>query len=192
MANLSFIFCTDCGAKNDDINLFCINCGSTMPQIKSSFSPQGPDDFGSKQQSKVKQPSAKKKIYKTIRNVFFVLLVLLIGASAGAVIAAQGYLENFVGKRLTENESLELQKSAEKNGYELGFSDGLSKGKTAGLNEGKTAGLNEGKTTGIREGFKNGCNSVFDKIGEYLIAIRYPWYDSSIYGFYYGRSSICD
>ena len=116
--------------------------------------------------------------------MFFVLLVLLIGVSAGAVIAAQGYLESVVGKRLTENESLELQKSAEKNGYRLGFSDGLSKGRTTGLNE--------GKTTGIQEGFKNGCNSVFDKIGEYLIAIRYPWYDSSIYGFYFGRSSICD
>ena len=116
--------------------------------------------------------------------MFFVLLVLLIGASAGAVIAAQGHLESVVGKRFTESESLELQKSAEKNGYSLGFSDGLSKGKTAGLNE--------GKTIGIQEGFKNGCNSVFDKIGEYLIAIRYPWYDSSIYGFYFGRSSICD
>lgn len=155
-----------------------------MPQIIPSFSPQDPDNFGTKQQTTVKQPSGKKKIYRTIRNVFFVLLVLLTGVSAGAVVTAQGYLEGIFGKRLTENESLGLQKSAEKNGYELGFSDGLSKGKAAGLNE--------GKTTGIREGFKNGCNSVFDKIGEYLIAIRYPWYDSSIYGYYWGRSSICD
>ena len=184
MANSSFIFCTDCGAKNDANNLFCVNCGSAMPQIKAYLPSQGPDDFGAKKQLKVNQPNGKEKIYRTIRNVFFVLLVLLIGASAGAVIAAQGHLESVVGKRFTESESLELQKSAEKNGYSLGFSDGLSKGKTAGLNE--------GKTIGIQEGFKNGCNSVFDKIGEYLIAIRYPWYDSSIYGFYFGRSSICD
>ncbi len=183
MANSSFIFCTDCGARNDDSNIFCINCGSTLPQIKASFSPQEPDDFKAKKHVKVKQPNGKKKIFRAVRNMFFILLIILIGASAGAIITAEGYLEDFVGKRLTENESLELQKSAEKNGYELGFSDGLSKGKTAGLDEGKTA--------GISEGFKSGCNSVFDKIGEYLIAIRYPWYDSSIYGYYWGRSSIC-
>jgi hypothetical protein len=184
MANLGSIFCTECGVKNSENNVFCINCGFSLLQINAGSLPQDSSSRGAINSPNTKLPSKKRSIFGTLRNVCVVFLILSIGASAGAVITAQGYLERVVGKRLTENESLELQKSAEKDGYELGLSDGLRKGKAAGLNE--------GKTTGIREGFKNGCNSVFDKIGESLIAIQYPWYDSSIYGFYWRRDQVCD
>ena len=183
MANQGSIFCTECGVKNSENNIFCINCGFSLSQINAGSFSQNSNSRVALNSTNIKLPNKKRSIFRTLRNVCIVVLILSVGVSVGALITAQGYLEGVVGKRFTENESLKLQKSAEENGYELGFTDGLRKGKAAGLNE--------GKTTGIREGFKNGCNSVFDKIGEYLIAIRYPWYDSSIYGYYWGRSSIC-
>ena len=165
-------------------NFYCNQgCGFSLSQINAGSLSQNSNSRVALNSTNIKLPNKKRSIFRTLRNVCIVVLILSVGVSVGALITARGYLESVVGKRFTENKSLKLQKSAEENGYELGFADGLRKGKAAGLNE--------GKTTGIREGFKNGCNSVFDKIGEYLIAIRYPWYDSSIYGYYWGRSSIC-
>lgn len=188
MSITSVVFCTDCGAKNDDKNLFCVNCGFSILQLEVNLPLQTPVDLEPKIRSKVNQPIRKKKLFKFFRNAIVFLLILLVGASAGAVITAQGLLENLVGKRLTESEAEQLQSSSMKAGYEKGFVEG----ERVGLSEGKSKGLQEGESKGLQEGFENGCNSVFDKIGESLIAIRYPWYDSSIYGFYWGRASVCD
>lgn len=192
MVKANYVFCTECGVKNYSKNLFCTDCGFTISNLNIDVSLDQPR-YATQSIPPVSIDIGQKVKGRRFLRVFFVcLFILALGVSAGATMTAQGFLEGIFGERLTKKESEKLQNIANEEGYRTGLAEGFEKGEAAGIARGKDVGFGEGKATGLREGFEDGCNSVFDRIGEHLIAIRYPWYDSSIYGFYWGRSAICN
>lgn len=133
------------------------------------------------------------------RAILFAAVALVAGLLLGTALTAAGVAEFAIGVRFTREELDDAKSKAEKRGYDLGDKTGYDRGEKAGYNRGDKAGYDRGydsgysygQTTGYSSGKRDGCNSVFNKIGENLIAIRYPWYKSSVYGYYWPRSSIC-
>ena len=110
-----------------------------------------------------KQVSTKKKV--VIGGLIFVLIA---GISVGGF---------FTGKA-----SIDLKKERS-----IAYDTGYQEGNLNGFTSGKESGYSDG----LREGYKKGCNFVFDKIGLDLIAIRSPWYESSVYGFRWNKYEVC-
>jgi len=109
----------------------------------------------------------------------------------GTVLTAAGVAEFAIGVRFTQEELDDAKTKAEKRGYDRGDKAGYDRGYDVGSSDGYDSGYSYGQTTGYSSGKRDGCNNVFDEIGEYLIAIRYPFNKLSVYGYYWPRSTIC-
>jgi flagellar biosynthesis/type III secretory pathway protein FliH len=131
----------------------------------------------------LKKPRAKR--------VLIVAGVALIGLILGTALTAAGLTEFAIGARYTQSELDVEKRDSEKRGYERGDEAGYERGYSAGQSDGYDTGYDSGQKAGYSAGLIRGCNNVFDEIGENLIAIRYPWYKISVYGYYWNRSSIC-
>lgn len=125
------------------------------------------------------------------RALLFASVALVAGSLLGTALTAAGVAEFAIGVRFTQEDLDDATSKAEKRGYDSGDKAGYDRGDKAGYDRGYDSGYSFGETTGYSSGKRDGCNGVFDKIGENLIAIRYPWYKSSVYGYYWPRSSIC-
>jgi hypothetical protein len=116
-----------------------------------------------------------------------VVVIAILGLVVGTLLSATGSMEFAIGVRYNQQELDTATKKADKKGFDRGDSAGYSRGYSVGNSDGYAT----GQSAGYSSGFDAGCNAVFDKIGENLIAIRYPWYNSSIYGYYWPRRNVC-
>ena len=173
------MFCTNCGATITSNQEFCTSCGKSLKaEAESATAFVTGVSLAAKLESPL-PPTIKKRS----RSLIFSAAALLIGVLIGTGLTAAGAAEFVIGVRFTQEELDDAKTKAEKLGYDRGDQAGFDRGYDDGYSDGQTIGYSSGK--------RDGCNSVFDKIGENLIAIRYPWYDSSVYGYYYPRSSVC-
>lgn len=124
-------------------------------------------------------PAARSRM----RMPIFATLVLLVGALMGTGLTAAGVAEFAIGVRYTQQELDDAEATAEKRGFD--------RGDKAGYDRGYDVGSSDGYSIGYSTGQNDGCNNVFDEVGDYLIAIRYPFNKLSVYGYYWARSSIC-
>lgn len=177
------MLCTSCGATITSNQDFCTSCGEGL---KAEVESATPIVTGVSMAAKLESP-LPPMTKKRSRALILSAAALLIGVLIGTSLTAAGTAEFAIGVRFTQVEMDDAKGKAEARGYGRGDKVGYDRGIKIGYDRGY---LN-GKSTGYSSGKRDGCNSVFDEIGESLIAIRYPWYDSSVYGYYYRRSSVC-
>ena len=171
--------CTSCGTTITSNQDFCTSCGKSLKaEAESATAIVTGVPMAAKLESPL-PPTTKKRS----RALIFSAAALLIGVLIGTGLTAAGAAEFAIGVRFTQEELDDAKTKAEKRGYDRGDQAGFDRGYDSGYSYGQTSGYSSGK--------RDGCNSVFDEIGESLIAIRYPWYKSSVYGYYYRRSSVC-
>lgn len=181
------MFCTTCGATTSSTQQFCTSCGASI-KIEAERSVELSSHKATEAAPEIAPTSPSRSSKKT---PFLIGLALVVGILMGTVLTAAGVAEFAIGVRFTQEELDDAKTKAEKRGYDRGDKAGYDRGYDVGSSDGYDSGYSYGQTTGYSSGKRDGCNSVFDKIGENLIAIRYPWYDRDVYGFYWPRSSIC-
>ena len=96
-----------------------------------------------------------------------------------------------IGVRYTKPELERAVEEADQRGFKRGDKAGYDRGYSEGEDFGYDSGYSAGSNAGYSRGENAGCNSVFDLIGETLIAIRYPWYKLNVYGYRYDRADVC-
>lgn len=179
------MFCTSCGATITSNQEFCTSCGKSLKaEAESATAIVTGVSMAAKLESPL-PPITKKRS----RALIFSAAALLIGVLIGTGLTAAGAAEFAIGVRFTQEELDDAKTKAEKRGYDRGDQAGFDRGDQAGFDRGYDSGYSYGQTIGYSSGKSDGCNSVFDEIGESLIAIipgttRY-------YGYYYPRSSVC-
>jgi hypothetical protein len=94
--------------------------------------------------------------------------LVIAGVAIGTIFSSVGLTEFITGQRFSYQELKDATEEARQSGYEDGKADGFSQGFTSGQDSGE-------------------C-SIFDEIGDNLIAIRWPFYKLNVYGNYYTRS----
>jgi len=163
-------FCISCGAP-DRGAAFCTSCGtkqiaiSDVPTASIQILPiPVADPTPAPQMDQIAQKGDNN--FSTKKKILAATLIIALTAGGG------------VGGFFAGKSSIDLKKErliAHDIGYE----------------EGNTNGYSNGKEAGYDDGYKKGCNYVFDKIGLDLIAIAYPWYDSSVYGYRWNKYDVC-
>lgn len=177
------MLCTSCGATITSNQDFCTSCGEGL---KAEVESATPIVTGVSMAAKLESP-LPPMTKKRSRALILSAAALLIGVLIGTSLTAAGTAEFAIGVRFTQVEMDDAKGKAEARGYGRGDKVGYDRGIKIGYDRGY---LN-GESTGYSSGKRDGCNSVFDEIGESLIAIRYPWYKASVYGYRYQRSSVC-
>lgn len=176
--------CTACGAQNQTQNQFCTVCGVTLKNSEVSNNSASEVISVETSSSDVSSEILKPIFELTKRNVLIALvLTLVVSFILGVRLTSENVLSGVIGNRYTEKRL----KNEKAQSYEFGFSAGSDEGYSTGFSAGK----DEGYSTGFSAGEIEGCNSVFDKIGNDLIAIRFPWYDTDVYGYRYSQSDFC-
>jgi len=181
------MFCTTCGATVSATQQFCTSCGASV-RVESEGLAEISSLKATEAVSEIASVSPTRSFKKT---TLLIGLALIVGVLMGTVLTAAGVAKFAIGVRFTQEELDDAKTKAEKRGYDRGDKAGYDRGYDTGSSDGYDSGYSYGQTTGYSSGKRDGCNDVFDEIGEYLIAIRYPFNKLSVYGYYWPRSSIC-
>lgn len=181
------MFCTNCGSAITPTQQFCTSCGRGINTDAETASVTTATNLTT---ATLEIPVSQVK--RRRGRIFLVAaLAIVIGIASGTALTATGIAEFAIGVRFTQDELNAATEKAQRRGYNQGDEVGFDRGYKAGSAAGYKNGYSMGQSNGYSSGKRDGCNSVFDEIGENLIAIRYPWYTRNVYGYRYSRSSIC-
>jgi len=194
------MFCTNCGFQMAESALFCTSCGRrrgvepvAATQERPQFAvptPQSDTVLAETQTTNVSEVR-REDTRSFVKAALVGLTISAVFLALGVGLTATGATEFIIGERFTKSEMddavlsavSDAKEAAEEDGYDAGYDDGKSSGYTDGLED--------GRSSGYSSGYDDGCNHVFDEIGENLIAIRSPFYESNVYGFYWPRNEVC-
>lgn len=102
------MFCTKCGAQNQDQNEFCTVCGGAMPSAKSPQSkkvpvvvPSAAPTVAPSAAPKVskKKSSSKPKTTRSLKNSMFIVGAVLLSFVAGVVTTSSNVLSGVIGEK---------------------------------------------------------------------------------------------
>lgn len=180
--------------------LFCTSCGhraGSQPVARTQEQPRqvAPtpvrvEDFSESETTSLGK-AQREEARSFARSAMVGLGISFVFLALGVGLTATGATEFIIGNRYTESELDNAVRTAVKVASEDAKEKGYEAGYDAGQSVGYRSGVDDGKSDGFRTGFDDGCNHVFDEIGENLIAIRAPWYESSVYGGYWPRNDVC-
>ena len=183
MVTMSEVFCTECGAKNDGHNQFCIVCGAMLPKVESLPLKESPVHSEAQQVAESDSDSSKAK-FKLSKGKGLVVLAVVLSFVLGVALTSQNVFSAVIGDRYTEKRL----RNEKVQSYDLGYSSGESAGYPKAYADGETAGIE----SGYIRGKQFGCNLVFDKAGEdQVIGIRYPYNAFALGRYYWTRFELC-
>jgi hypothetical protein len=143
MVTMSEIFCTECGAKNDGHNQFCVVCGALLPKVESLPVKESPVHSEAQQVAESDSDSSKAK-FKLSKGKGLVVLALVLSFVLGVALTSQNVFSAVIGDRYTEKRL----KNEKVQSYDLGYSSGESDGYPKAYADGETAGIESGYIRG--------------------------------------------